>query len=173
MSKKCKIISTSLVQRTAKPDVVSSYYHSFCLGIPEWCPCCIKMEDSRKSLSLKRAHGKPVKENEKKQKENTVRFLFDIDADDLSKYKKGSCPHNTEKNTEWALRNFEAWQIARNHKYPKEQCSTSVLTTANKTELCEWLCKFSCLRLIRVMERSILSGVYIYYLLVYRGISGS
>ena len=100
------------------------------------------MEERRKLLSLKRAHGNPVKENEKKQKENTDRFSFDIDADDLSKYKEGGCPHNTEKNTEWALRNFEAWRIARNHKYPEEQCSSCVLTTANKTELCEWLCKF-------------------------------
>ena len=93
-------------------------------------------------LSLKRAHGNPVKENEKKQKENTDRFSFDIDADDLSKYKEGSCPHNTEKNTEWVLRNFEEWRIARNHKYSEEQCGSSVLTTANKTELCKWLCKF-------------------------------
>ena len=29
-----------------------------------------------------------MKENEKKQKVNTDRFSFDIDADDLSKYKK-------------------------------------------------------------------------------------
>ena len=29
-----------------------------------------------------------MKENEKKQKENTDRFSFDIDADYLSKYKK-------------------------------------------------------------------------------------
>ena len=47
------------------------------------------MEERQKSLSLKRAYGNPVKENEKKQKENTDRFSFDIDADDLSKYKEG------------------------------------------------------------------------------------
>ena len=76
--------------------------------------------------------------NDKKQKESIDRFLFDIDADVLSKYKEEA--HNTEKNTEWALRNFEAWQTARNEKYPQEQCCSSV--TANKTELCEWLCKF-------------------------------
>ena len=45
------------------------------------------MEERRKSLSLKQAHGNPVKENAKKQKENTDRFSFDIDADDLSLYK--------------------------------------------------------------------------------------
>ena len=41
------------------------------------------MEESQKFLSLKRAHGNPVKENEK-QKENTDRFLFNIDTGDLS-----------------------------------------------------------------------------------------
>ena len=45
------------------------------------------MEENQKSLSLKQAHGNPVKENEKKQKENTDRFSFDIDADNLSLYK--------------------------------------------------------------------------------------
>ena len=35
MSEKCEIVSASLVQKDAKPGVVSSYYHSFCLGIPE------------------------------------------------------------------------------------------------------------------------------------------
>ena len=98
MSEKSEIVSTSLIRKAAKPDVLSSHYHSFCLAIPQWCSCCIKIDESRKLLSLKQAHGHPVKENEKKQKENTDRFLFDIDADDLSKYKEGSCPHNTEKN---------------------------------------------------------------------------
>ena len=46
MSEKCEIVSASLVRNTAKPGVVSSHYHSFCLGIPEWCPCYIKMEES-------------------------------------------------------------------------------------------------------------------------------
>ena len=109
MSEKSGIVSASLIRKTAKPGVLSSHYHSFCLAIPEWCLCCIKIDESRKSLSLKRAHGNLVKENEKKQKENTDRFSFDIDADNLSKYKEGSCPHTTERNTEWALRNFETW----------------------------------------------------------------
>ena len=87
MSEKSRIVSASLIQKTTKPGVLSNHYHSFCLAIPEWCPC-IKIDESRKSLSLKQAHGNTVKENEKKQKENTDRFSFDIDADDLSKYKK-------------------------------------------------------------------------------------
>ena len=87
MSEKCETVSASLLRKIAKPGVVSSYYHLFCLGIPEWYPCWIKMEENQKSLSLKRVHGNPVKDNEKKQKENTDRFSFDIDADNLSLYK--------------------------------------------------------------------------------------
>ena len=52
MSEKCEIVSSSLVRKTAKPGIVSNYYHSFCLGIAEWYTKCIKMEESRKSLSL-------------------------------------------------------------------------------------------------------------------------
>ena len=87
MNEKSRIVSALLIRKTAKPGVLSNHYHSFCLAIPEWCSCRIKIDESRQSLSLKRAHGNPVKENEKQQKEND-RFSFDIDADDLSKYKK-------------------------------------------------------------------------------------
>ena len=53
--------------------------------------------------------------DKKKWKENDDKFLFDIDADILSKYKEGSCLHNAEKNTEWALRTFEAIRINKLH----------------------------------------------------------
>ena len=139
-----EIVSASLLRMTAKPGVASSDYKPFCLGIPDWCPCCVTKEENRKSLSLKRPCGNPVNKNAKKQKENMDRFPFDIDVGDLSKCKEGVCSLNTEKNTERALKNFEAWQNARNLKCPEEQCSSSVLTAANKTELCEWLCKFVC-----------------------------
>ena len=68
MSEKSGIVSDLLIRKSGKPGVLSSHYHSFCLGIPEWCPCCIKIDERRKSLSLKRAHGtlNPVQENEKK-----------------------------------------------------------------------------------------------------------
>ena len=56
-----------------------------------------------------------MKENEKKQKENTDRFSFDIDADNLGKYKEGSCLNNIKKNTEWALRNFILYILSYNN----------------------------------------------------------
>ena len=65
------------------------------------------MENNRKSLSLKWPRGIPEKENVKRQKENADRFSFDIDADNLSKYKEGVCLLNTEKNTEWAFKTLK------------------------------------------------------------------
>ena len=45
------------------------------------------------------------------------RFSFDIPEDELESYKKGECPANTAKSTEWAIKNFEMWRIARNAKF--------------------------------------------------------
>ena len=49
---------------------------------------------------------------------------------------------NTTKSTEWALRNFESWRLARNGKYPEELCPSDILQSTNRVELCKWLCKF-------------------------------
>ena len=73
------------------------------------------------SLSLKRSHGKQVasdgdSENlsSKKPLMNTGKavkvgveecFSFDIGEDDFESFKKGECPANTAKSTEWAMKN--------------------------------------------------------------------
>ena len=36
------------------------------------------------------------------------RFDFNVTSEDLSKYMEGEIPHNTEKSTAWALKNFKA-----------------------------------------------------------------
>ena len=152
------VVSASLLKKNPKPGVASSYYHSFCLGIEEWCPCCIKMEESCQSLSLKRAHVNPqneVESDKKKWNESSERFLFDTDADVLSKYKEGNCPRKTEKNTEWALRNFEAWQtnILKNSapltsslQPTKQNCATGSLNLLR--------------RLASLMEKNTLQEVF-------------
>ena len=82
------------------------------------------------SLSLKRPHGKQVASDEDSENlsgktplKNTgkavkvgvaERFSFDIGEDDFESFKKGKCPANTAKSTEWAMKNFEMWCIARN-----------------------------------------------------------
>ena len=49
------------------------------------------------------------------------RFSFNIEEDDSEAFKKGECPANTIKSTEWAMKNLESWRIARNAKF-KDQC---------------------------------------------------
>ena len=51
-------MSLSLLRSSLKPGVSAEHYQSFCLGLPEWCPCCIKMAGQKwKQLSLKRPCG--------------------------------------------------------------------------------------------------------------------
>lgn len=178
------VVSESLIRKDPIPSVGPEFYKSFCLGLPDWCPCCIKTAEQRKgkSLSLKRRYvtlsdqesskksNKPIDrlqstssnqekseksiadnrpratplyhDNSKKSDRTDERYLFDVTFDDLSKFKEGECPANTEKNTEWAIRNFESWRSARNKRYPEEQCPPNVLLETGSNELCDWLCKY-------------------------------
>jgi len=35
-----EVVSQSLILPSPKPDLPNEHY-KFCLGVPEWCPCCI------------------------------------------------------------------------------------------------------------------------------------
>ena len=139
-----EVVSETLIRRIADPSVGSEYYKPFCLGLSEWCPCCVKMERPAKSLKLKRPRVNSSRQQTvKKSKEaDDERFSFDVTCEDLSKFKEGECPVNTEKNTEWAIRNFESWRMARNSRYPDEQCPPTVLCSTEENQLCDWLCKY-------------------------------
>ena len=174
---KCEVVSESLISKDPVPSVGPEFYKPFCLGLLDWCPCCIKMAEQRKgkSLSLKRPHvtvsdqenskktsetvdrqqvkltsissnqengEKSKADNSKKSDKTDERYLFDVTFDDLNKFKEGECPANTEKNTEWAIRNFEFWRLARNKRFPEEQCPPNVLFETDGNELCDWLCKY-------------------------------
>jgi len=68
------------------------------------------------------------------------RFSFDITADDLEGFMEDSCPHNTAKSTEWAVKNFESWRLARNKHFPEEICPDNVFD--DQTNTCKWLCHY-------------------------------
>ena len=94
-----------------------------------------------KCLSLKRpCKNNPI--NAKKTKESDERFSFDLTIDDLTSFQKGESTANTPKSTEWANKNFQSWRIARNKRYPTEQCPANILNFTDCGKLCEWLCKF-------------------------------
>ena len=152
-----EVVSKSLIARPPKSFVPNQ---RFCLGLPEWCPCCMDKSDDKpaKSLKLKRpcancdhlaqASKKTKDSTESKSLENSKgdidadRFDFDTTLEELDTFKEGSCPANTAKNTEWAVRTVEQWRAARNLKYLFDQCPANFLASDDHQELCNWLCKF-------------------------------
>jgi len=51
-----------------------------------------------------------------------------------------SSPHNTAKSTEWAIKNFESWRLARNKHFPEEICPNNVFD--DQTNPSKWLCRY-------------------------------
>ena len=132
-SKKCEIVSKSLLRDSS--DLPTDNLKKFCLGLPDWCPCCIEgmaeKENVTKLLHLMlQRHVANVwawsGNVAKKTKESEEWFSFDIITEDLAAFQKGECPANTAKSTEWAFRNFELWRIARSEAYPTEQCPADI-----------------------------------------------
>ena len=108
------------------------------------------------SLCLKWPHGKqvasdgdseylvsnkPLKNTSKSVKVGVEEsFSFDIGEDDFESFKKGDCPANNAKSTEWAVKNFEMWHISQSAKFVNDQCQENWY--ADKDYLCGWLCMF-------------------------------
>jgi len=161
MSRRQEVVSKSLIVTPPKSFIPNS---RFCLGLPEWCPCCIEKDkatgtdmastDKSKCLKLKRPRAhcvqaplskKPV-EPEKQiplEEENDLeRFNFDTTVEELNAFKEETCPANTAKNTEWAIWTVESWRAARNRKYTSDQCPANLLQSGSCEEVCDWLCKF-------------------------------
>jgi len=102
-------------------------------------------ERKQKPLSLKRSRGDQENDTDdgmdsRKSSKVEERYSFDATLEDITKFKEGENPVNTEKNTEWAVQNFEAWRSARNKKF-EEKCLSTILSSTDMKELCDWLCK--------------------------------
>jgi len=54
MNTKDILVSKSLMRKGPTSGYSADHYKRFCLGLDNWCPCCIEMEQPKKSLSLKR-----------------------------------------------------------------------------------------------------------------------
>ena len=114
------VVSDSLILTSSKPGIPKEHYKNFCLGLPDWCPCCtgdeLRMEENNlnaavlknkeresKSLQLKRSRvaTKTILLEQKKVKNYNERFSFDdATIEELDAFKEGDCPTNTAKNTE-------------------------------------------------------------------------
>ena len=140
-------VSESLLCK-GKKSLSLSEQRRFCLGLPGWCPCIdcsplpMASKDPSKPLSLKRKERAADQSSLEKRpsKKKNDRFTFDVTTDDLEGFMEGSCPENTAKSTEWAVRNFEAWRLARNEQFPEEVCPDDVLE--DESDTCKWLCRF-------------------------------
>ena len=87
MSTKCEVVSESLVRKI--PDG-SEFYEPFCLGLSDWCPCCIKMVEQQKSkpLWLKRPHVKHSgQESNKKSTKKDKNQICDVSSDSMTNKK--------------------------------------------------------------------------------------
>ena len=152
-----EVVSKSFIARPPKSFVPN---RRFCLGLPEWCPCCMDKSDDKpaKSLKLKRPRAKchHLAQASKKTKDSTQskslenskgdidadRFDFNTTLEELNTFKEGSFPANTAKNTEWAVQTVEQWRATRNLKYSSDQCPANFLASDDCQEICNWLCKF-------------------------------
>ena len=82
-----------------------------------------KQVKKRKCLSLSR----------KKALSPTSRFSTMVGDDKVSSMSKGYMPPNTQKNTDWAVKNFGTWRDQRNEKVSSddEKCPPELLSSTD------------------------------------------
>ena len=104
------------------------------------CPKCKENcpPPPKKSLSLKGKQKKTAAVPAETHEDDRFRFLTDEQHDKL---KEGYIPKNTEKNTKWALSNFESWKQAR-ERSGLESAPDDLLTCSDPGILCTWLSKY-------------------------------
>ena len=61
------------------------------------------------------------------------------DEKELDVFSKGFVPKNTDKNTEWALRNFKSWFVWRLKKNPEDPVPADLLVANDPVALQKWL----------------------------------
>ena len=85
MSRQIEIVSASLLvtpSHSSRPD------SNFCLGLLDWCPCCIrKSKMCSKSLKLKRPRvSQNVEISTEKAEESNDRYSFETTIEELESY---------------------------------------------------------------------------------------
>ena len=70
------------------------------------------------------------------------RLAKPISSPEREKAAGGVVPGNTEANTQWAVRNFNAWALNRSFVNPSEAVPTDLLHSHNPQLVCKWLCRF-------------------------------
>ena len=76
-------------------------------------------EESEESITPKPAKKMKclfLSRKKKKALSPTSRFSTMVGDDEVSSMSKGYVPPNTQKNTDWAVKNFGTWRDQRNEK---------------------------------------------------------
>ena len=69
-------------------------------------------------------------------------FAKPISSPEREKAAGGVVPGNTEANTLWAVRNYNAWVLNRSFVNPSKAVPTDILHSHNPQLVCKWLCRF-------------------------------
>ena len=77
-----EVVSQSLIVTSSKPGVPKEHCKNFCLGLPDWCPCCAGDESAGDGSAGDRSAGEKVNMTENnpnaggsKQSERGSKFL--------------------------------------------------------------------------------------------------
>ena len=74
--------------------------------------------------------------------ESSSRFAKPISSPEREKAAHGVIPSNTEANTQWAVRTFNAWAINRSFLGASEAVPDDLLASHDPQLVCKWLCRF-------------------------------
>ena len=84
----------------------------------------------------------PLKESTNQCGKGANHFAKPVNSPEREKAAKGVVPTNTEANTQWALRNFNAWTLNRSFVDSSEAVPTDLLQSHDAELVCKWLCRF-------------------------------
>ena len=70
------------------------------------------------------------------------RFKAPTSNEEMAEISKGYVPHNTQKNTDWALRVFTEWRAERNVRDTENHCPEDLVEKPDVDKLNYWLCRF-------------------------------
>ena len=90
----------------------------------EWLECCKSAVDAAAA------------------KNESQRFSSFVTDDELLQLSKGFTPKNTSNSTNWAIRNFQAWEKARNTRFPDEKVPPNLLQTNDKSVVNAWRSRY-------------------------------
>ena len=102
---------------------------------------CTSLGSSNTPKWLRLSLARPSKEATTTN-QRVSRFAVPVDSLEREKAAKGVVPAKTEANTQWALRNFNAWALNRSFMSSAEAVPADLLSSHDAELVCKWLCRF-------------------------------